>query len=87
MKRHAYLIMVHNNFGVLEKLIRLIDDARNDIYIHIDAKVEDFDQVFFAKIPTKSNIYFTERIPISWGWGIQVQCELSLLEVNHSYFL
>ena len=35
-KKHAYLIMAHNNFYILEKLLHLLDDPRNDIYVHID---------------------------------------------------
>lgn len=37
---HAYLIIAHNEFEVLTKLIGLLDDNRNDIYVHIDKKVE-----------------------------------------------
>lgn len=36
--KHAYLIMVHNQFYVLEILLKLIDDERNDIFLHIDKK-------------------------------------------------
>ena len=38
MNKHAYLIIAHDNFYTLEKLIKSIDDSRNDIYIHIDKK-------------------------------------------------
>lgn len=40
-ERHAYLIMAHNNFYILEKLLILLDDPRNDIYIHIDKKCQN----------------------------------------------
>ena len=36
MDKHAYLLMIHENSLVLNRLIRLIDDNWNDIYIHID---------------------------------------------------
>ena len=36
--KHAYLIIAHNEFELLKLLIDRIDDARNDIYIHIDQK-------------------------------------------------
>lgn len=39
MKKHAYLIMAHNNWKILEKLLILLDDKRNDIYLHIDLKL------------------------------------------------
>ena len=38
MGRHAYLIMAHNQFDLLCKLIRELDYELNDIYIHIDKK-------------------------------------------------
>ena len=34
--KHAYLIMCHDNFKHLSKLLMALDDVRNDIYIHID---------------------------------------------------
>ena len=50
MKKHAFLIMAHNQFDLLEMLIKLLDDPRNDIYLHIDQKVEDFDFQRFSKL-------------------------------------
>ena len=38
--KHAYLILAHNEFVILERLIQSIDDERNDIYIHFDGKLE-----------------------------------------------
>lgn len=35
MKKHAYLIKAHHQFALLRKLLMLLDDERNDIYIHI----------------------------------------------------
>ena len=50
VNKHAYLIMAHGNFELLEKLLRQIDDPRNDIYIHIDKKVAHFDFYYFDKV-------------------------------------
>ena len=30
-QKHAYLIMAHNNWGILKKLLELLDDSRNDL--------------------------------------------------------
>ena len=43
MKKHAYLILAHNNFYCLERLLKLLDDERNDIFLHVDKKVKNFD--------------------------------------------
>ncbi len=34
--RHAYLILAHNEPKILQTLVEMIDDERDDIYIHID---------------------------------------------------
>lgn len=47
---HAYLIMAHNNFYTLEILLRMIDDSRNDIFVHVDKKVESFDYNYYHAI-------------------------------------
>ncbi|MFR5273304.1 beta-1,6-N-acetylglucosaminyltransferase [Intestinibacter bartlettii] len=87
MKKHAYLIIAHNNFYILEKLLLLLDDERNDIYIHIDKKVNNFDFNYFENICKKSNIKFIKRIKVYWGGYTQVQCELNLLKeaVSNDY--
>ena len=36
MKNHAYLIMAHNEFRLLDKLISILDNPDADIYVHID---------------------------------------------------
>lgn len=78
---HAYMIIAHNQFELLEKLILSLDDERNDIYIHIDAKVKDFDFDHFSNITKHSAVRFTdERVNITWGDSSQVECEMILLK-------
>lgn len=72
--------MAHNNFYNLEILLKLIDDKRNDIYLHIDEKVKNFDIEKIKNIPMKSNIYIFSEISVNWGGYSQIQCELFLLE-------
>ena len=36
--KHAYCIMAHGNWKQLQLLLDIIDDRRNDIYLHVDAK-------------------------------------------------
>ena len=89
MKKHAYLIMAHDNFEVLEKLLQLIDDERNDIFLHIDKKVINFDFNKLTEICKKSEIFFTSRINVNWGGFSQIKCEIILLKkalsVNKHY--
>lgn len=78
---HAYMIIAHNQFELLEKLIMALDDERNDIFVHIDAKVNDFDFEHFKNICSKSNLRFTdERVNVTWGDFSQVKTEIVLLK-------
>ncbi len=80
-KKHAYLIMAHNNFYCLEKLLMLLDDARNDIFLHIDAKVKDFDYKKIQSLCKNANvIYPKKRINVQWGTQSQVKTEMLLFE-------
>lgn len=36
--KHAFLVMAHKDNEVLHTLMRVLDDERNDIFIHMDAK-------------------------------------------------
>lgn len=77
--KHAYLIMVHNNYEQLKMLLSLLDDERNDIYIHIDKKSQ-IKEEWFDKVVVKSNLFFTERTSVFWADYSQFNAELLLLE-------
>ena len=80
MAKHAFLIIAHHQFELLEKLLLLLDHQDNDIYIHISKSVKNFDFHYFERLPQKSNIYFTERISVVWGGSSQIETELVLLK-------
>lgn len=83
---HAYMIIAHNQFELLEKLIHCLDDKRNDIFIHIDAKVKEFDFEYFSSLTKFSKVYFTdERISVTWGGVSFVECEMLLLKTAVSH--
>ena len=86
MQKHAYMIIAHNEFDLLEILVRLLDDPRNDIYIHIDAKVKDFDFKSFQALTQYSRLRFTpRRISATWGDFSLVNTELLLLQTKRIY--
>ncbi len=76
--RHAYLILAHNQWELLELLISSLDAPQNDIYLHIDAKVKDFDFARFQSLPRHSRLYFSPRVRVVWGGYSQVQSEYAL---------
>jgi hypothetical protein len=75
-KKHAYLIMAHNKPEQLALLIDLLDDERNDIYIHIDKKAKGFDKSSFSA--RYSSLIFVKRMSVIWGGDSMIKCELRL---------
>ncbi len=87
MKKHAYLIMAYNNPQQLVKLIEVVDDERNDIYVHIDAD-SDFPVEQISDVAVKSKLYIIDRISIMWADYSQVEAEMRLLKsatLNDTY--
>lgn len=81
MGKHAYLILAHKNFGQLRKLIELLDDSRNDIYVHVDAHRRRFnpddwrDVCHFSKL-----VFLPDRIKVHWGGVSIMRSEIRLLK-------
>ena len=89
VEKHAYLIICHHEPLLLQTLVTLIDDVRNDIFIAIDSKSEA--GIFHDVKATKSKLVFTKQRDNRWGSVRQVETELMLFEmasnVNHySYY-
>ena len=80
MMKHAFLIMAHNLFEQLQLLISLLDDERNDIYIHIDKKCNIPD--LYCK--HSKLCILPKRIDVRWGSISLVETELLLFETAHN---
>lgn len=89
-KKHAYLIMAHEQFEVLKKFLVLLDDEKNDFYIHIDKKTKKFPEKEISSSVKYSKVFFVPRISVNWGGYSFVQCEMSLLSEamreNYMYY-
>ena len=90
MKKHAYLIMAHTQPELLKKLLQMLDNERNDIYLHIDSKAKDYPLDEVAAVLQKSKCTFTERTDVKWGSYSQIHCEMVLLKeavkTEHTYY-
>lgn len=86
MKKHAYLIKAHHQFALLRKLLMLLDDERNDIYIHIGMDVK-FEREEFKGVVKKSALHFVESVREQWGGYSQIRSELILFQSawEHGY--
>ena len=79
--KHAYLIIAHNEFAVLRVLLELLDDPRNDIYIHVDKKVRSVPELHCKK----AGLYIlTKRIDVRWGHVSQIEAEYALFDAAYS---
>ncbi len=90
MKKHAYLIMAHTQPELLKKLVMLLDDERNDLYIHVDSKAKDYPLEEISSCVKYANCVFTERTDVKWGSYSQINCEMVLLKeavkIEHQYY-
>ena len=78
--KHAYLIIAHNEFEVLKKLLQAIDDPRNDVFIHFDKKVKQIPDVNMQH----SGLFIIEnRIDVRWGHLSQIEAEYVLFEASY----
>ncbi|WP_300966044.1 beta-1,6-N-acetylglucosaminyltransferase [uncultured Muribaculum sp.] len=77
--RHAYLIMVHADVDHFQYLVNALDDNRNDIYVHVDAKA---DITLFNWVKTeKARIFFIkDRVDVRWGDPSLISTEYSLFK-------
>lgn len=88
--RHAYIILAHGEFELLSILLTTIDDYRNDIYIHIDAKSKGYDIESLKKSVKHARIDICSEIKVNWGGYSIAQAYMLLFEkatsTYHSYY-
>lgn len=79
--KHAYLILAHTEFGLLQTLVDCLDDVRNDLFVHIDRKVEQLPDLHARRAGLR---LLERRIDIRWGDYSMVEAELALFEAAAS---
>lgn len=88
--RHAYMIIAYNQWNLLEELISLLDDERNDIYIHINKLIENVPFDYIKGLSKKSKIIFVDRVAIYRGTYSVFEAEMVLLKQaikgNYRYY-
>ncbi len=75
--KHAYLILAHHEFGLLQTLIGCLDDGRNDIYVHLDKKVKVLPKLHAEKAGLQ---ILKNRVDIRWGDYSMVEAEYALFQ-------
>lgn len=88
--KHAYLIIAHDQWDLLQRQLELLDHKDNDIYIHIDKKIKNFNEEFLSNHIKEAGIKFIDRKKIGWGGYSQIRCEVQLLKAaiknNYDYY-
>ena len=72
--KHAWLIIAHNEFKILETLISLLEDPAFDIFIHIDKKVKGIPSFL---VPQDRLHIVEPRIDVRWGAPFTDRCRVA----------
>ncbi|MGQ7373104.1 beta-1,6-N-acetylglucosaminyltransferase [Streptococcus suis] len=78
--KFAYLVMVHEFNSILETLLDLLDDPRNDIFIHVDKKSSNFSYEKIEQLIKESQVFYVPQVDVIWGDVSQINAEMALLE-------
>ena len=75
--KHAYMIMAHDQFLSLKELVAVLDDERNDIYVHFDKKLKTVPELSARH----SNLtILNKRVNVIWGDVSQIKAEYALFK-------
>lgn len=77
--KHAYLIIAHSQWQLLETLMSLLDYPNNYIFIHIDKKSKGISKNL-VNICTRATVNIYSEFKVYWGGYSQIQVELFLLD-------
>ena len=78
--KHAFLIMAHGSLPLLRVLLSMLDDERNDIFLHIDRKSDMLDGAE-PLVLSKARLFVLEqRVDVRWGNLSQIKAEYVLFE-------
>lgn len=78
--KHAFLILAHCDFYILEKTVQILDKENVGIYIHVDKKAKEFDEQSIQNKVKRATIHFIERKKIYWGGYSIIDAELRLFD-------
>lgn len=84
--KHAYLIIAHSEYPVLKTLLSMLDDERNDVYLHVDKRANELSGEVSRFKMKKAGFYMLENpMKVCWGDISQVKVEYRLFEAALSH--
>lgn len=84
----AYLVLAHNNFQHLNRLIDSLNAENSDLFIHFDKKtIVDISKYNYANV-----FILQKRFSIQWGGFSMIRAEIELLKTanahkNYDYYI
>ena len=88
--QHAYLITAHSKKAQLLNLLHLLDDPKNDIYIHIDKKAQGFAEEEMTAAAPNAHVAFVPRQDARWGSEVFIDAIVSLISLaiqeEHAFY-
>lgn len=87
--KHGFLILLHNNYEQVRKLITLFDKEDSYIFLHVDkkSKLTDKDISLFFQSAQIAHIILVDRVSVQWGGYSQIQATMSLFKEAIKYDL
>jgi len=79
-KRQAFVVMAHNRWEMLFRLLERLDDSRFDVYLHIDADSDVPHDVMQRLENGFSNLTMLQRHRLYWGDVSIVEAEICCFE-------
>lgn len=81
--KHAFLIIAHNELRILNILLNMLDDPRNDIYLHLDKKWKLNIQALYH--PQKTHLFLIKkRMDVRWGDISLIRLEFKLFRIAYA---
>lgn len=77
MKNHAILIQAHTQPELLGSIIKRLSSSNHHFFIHVDKKVNDYDQ--FLKYSSYNVHFINKRYKVNWGAYEQLLLTLELI--------
>ena len=70
--------MAHADPYVLVRLLRLLDDRRNTVFVHLDSRFTEIDSASLVEVCTRSKVVLVPRRKVFWGDFSQIDAALRL---------
>ena len=82
--KNAFLLIVHSNYDQLLQMMKCLDYADNDFYIHVNSLVNNIPYGFLESEISAAKIKYVKRHEIYWGGGGILEASIELLKSAYS---